>query len=154
MAAYEYRVKGLYSAPAQAVGELFEKLEKSKAGLTPQSVVDASRDKKSLLHNEFEWDDKIAAEGYRRNQASAIIRNVVVVKATTDEEERRVRGFVSIPGGTTNYVTIEHALKRDEWREHLMKQAKCDMLEFEAKYRVLTELADVIAAMHRVEGVA
>ena len=35
--AYEYRVKGLVKAPAQAGGELFEKLENSDTGLTPSS---------------------------------------------------------------------------------------------------------------------
>lgn len=43
--------------------------------LRPQAVVDAARDEDSPLHGAFEWDDGIAAEKYRLDQAQRLIRS-------------------------------------------------------------------------------
>jgi hypothetical protein len=55
------------------------KLEKRvKAGglaeLRPQDVVDAARDPKHILHDQFTWDDAEAAERYRLMQARELLR--------------------------------------------------------------------------------
>lgn len=44
--------------------------------LTVDDVVDAARDPDSPLHGEFEWDDTVAAELYRRTQARRLIVTV------------------------------------------------------------------------------
>ena len=147
---YEYKVNGLAKAPAQAVGELFEQLQNSEAGLTPSSVLNASRDEGSLLHSSFEWDDAVAGEKYRLNQARSIIQNVVVVEKTTDADEREKvadRAFVITPGYKSAYVALDCALSNANWRCHLLKLAKEDMQIFAQKYRRLSELADVIQKM-------
>lgn len=146
MAAYEYVFPGLYKAPAQKVGELLEKLEKSGAGLSPETLLAASRPKKALLHGEFEWDDGVAAEKWRLRQAQAIIQSVRVVIQTTDREERE-RGFVSAPGRQSAYVALETAMGRGEYEAHLFGQAWRDMESFMAKYRRLEKLAPVIRAI-------
>lgn len=152
MAAFSYAFKlpGLVKADAQEVGELFERLEASPEGLTPTSVLNASRDEQSLLHNEFEWDDTVAAEQYRKSQARAIIQNLTVVTNTTDVEEREQhadRAYVITPGYKGAYVSLDNALNREEWRAHLLKTALRDMDVFTAKYQRLSELAAVVQAM-------
>lgn len=158
MAAYEYVTKGLYKAPAQQVGELFEQLQHSETGLTPKSVLDAARAENSFIHDEFEWDNDVAAEKYRLKQAQNMILNVrVIVRETTDQEMRnewKERGFVCTPGGKSVYVTLQSALNNDEWHKHLMKQAKDEMESFIAKYRRLDELSEVIKAMQDVQAKA
>jgi len=47
--------------------------------LRPQAVVDAARPEDSPLHGAFEWDDGIAAEKYRLDQAQRLIRSFRVV---------------------------------------------------------------------------
>ena len=147
---YEYRVQRLYSVPAQVVGELCEQLEASEGGLTPKTFVDASRDPKSPTHSMLEWDNKIAAEAYREEQAKHIIANVRIVRAEAGPDEYKDRGFVVIHDGRNAYTTIHKAMSNDEWREHLLKDAKRDMECFKAKYRRLTELTGVIAEMDKV----
>lgn len=147
---YEYKVNGLVKVPAQAVGELFERLQNTEEGLTPSSVLNASRSEDSLLHSSFEWDDAIAGEKYRLNQARHIIQNIVVVERTTDQEERTKvadRAYVVTSGYKSAYVALDCALSNAEWRNHLLNQARTDMEIFEAKYRRLSELADVIKVM-------
>ena len=144
---YEYKVSGLVKAPAQKVGELMETLADSDAGLTPQALVDASRDVDALLHNDFEWDNDVAGERYRQIQAQTIIRNIRIVVQKGEDDEMRERGFVVTPGRKSAYVTLNEATTKAEYREFLLKQARRDAEQFLAKYRRLEELADVTRAM-------
>ena len=145
---YEYKLPGLVDAPAQVVGEIFEELEKSETGLTPQALVDASRDEEAPLHDEFEWRDDVAAEKYRCDQAAKIIRNVVIVKSQDDEERKApTRAYVSIPGNEHRYVAVKAALDNAVWKEHLLLTAKREMQQFYGKYRRLDELAGVLDAI-------
>ena len=147
---YAYKFPGMYSAPAQSVGEMLEELSNSPDGLTPQSLVDANRAEGTLLHDAFEWRDDVAAEKYRQVQAQAIIRNIVIIEHTTNEEdETTVRGYVVTPGGDSRYVTLQSALTNDSYRAKLLEDAKRNSKCFLAKYRKLRELTSVNDAMER-----
>ncbi len=150
---YEYKIKGLVKAAPEDVGELFERLEKTEKGLTPSSVLDASREEGTLLHHYFEWDDSIAGEKYRQDQARFLIRNLIIVEKTDDQQERaetKDRAFVITPGYKSAYVALDNALTNAEWRNHLLKNANRDMEIFTEQYKRLSELADVIQAMKAV----
>ena len=147
---YKYKVSGLNKAPAQVTGEVCSSLEKS-VGLTPKTLLDASRDENAPLHNEFEWNDGVAAEKYREYQAAAIIRNLVVVREDTGKEE--TRAFVNIehaPGRTGTYRAIQQVIKDDYMYAQLMKQAERDMWSFKQKYSKLERLSAVIAEMEKI----
>jgi len=58
-------------------------LEDKEGRLTRQGVLDDARDEDSPLHPCFEWDDGIAAEKYRLDQAGQIIRSVELKITTT-----------------------------------------------------------------------
>lgn len=60
-----------------------------------KEIVDAARDESSPIHHLFEWNDEIAAEGYRVYQANYYVRKIKVVIATPDGPER-VREFHSV----------------------------------------------------------
>ena len=51
-----------------------EQLVKSNGALSPQLVVDAARHNNSALHSFFEWDDSVAGEKYRIEQARGVIK--------------------------------------------------------------------------------
>ena len=142
MAAYEYKFPDMYPVPAQTVGEFCEELQHSDDGLTPQSFVEASRSPDAPTHNMLEWRDEVAAARYREVQAQAIIRSIVIV-TVEDNEVKKDRGFVITPGGKSAYVALQSALTKEEWRAHLLEQAKRDMEAFRAKYGRIAELAAV-----------
>lgn len=152
MIKYSYRINGLNKAPAQVAGEVCEALTKTEAGLTPQTLLDASRDESAPLHDEFEWNDEIAAEGYRRQQAQSIIQNIVIVSSTEEQQETVVRSFVSIPKHTERnaYVPINVVLGNESMKEGLLDYAKREMKSFIAKYSQLKQLAGVIEEMRKV----
>lgn len=66
--------------------------------LTPQLVLDVARDPEHPLHSRFEWDDAVAAEAYRRDQAHELIQSVKVVyrKANESGSERAIRAFHAV----------------------------------------------------------
>lgn len=144
---YEYRVQGLQKVSAQIAGEECERLGRSAAGLSPETLLDASRDAAAPLHNEFEWDDEVAAEKYRLRQARAIIQNIVCT-TVHGEEEITERAFVSVrPNPVSAYVSLQSALSNDEWKEHLLKTATDELKAFRVKYGRISQLAGVIEAI-------
>jgi spore germination protein YaaH len=123
--------------------------------LRPRDVVDAARDEKSPLHNQFEWDDSIASEKYRQWQARALIRVQVEFESVGDGEEIAFRVFTSLvsdrlPAG--GYRVTTNVMANPELRDELLADALAEMRRFQAKYRHLKELAEVFAAMEGVEA--
>lgn len=66
--------------------------------LTPQAVVDTARTEDHPLHDRFEWDNQVAGEAYRLDQARRLIRSVRVTYREADEREaaRTVRAFHAV----------------------------------------------------------
>ena len=141
---YKYKFDGLHKVSADIAGQICQELTESAEGLTPERLVDISRDVNHPLHAEFEWDDTIAAEAYRVTQAKQLIRDITIVH---EESEKKDRGFVITPGGNHVYVPLHDALNNDEWKNNLLVAAKRDMIAFVAKYRRLQELSSVVEPM-------
>ena len=140
---YEYKVPGLYKVDAQVAGEVCEKLQASPQGLSPQTLLDASRDEKAPLHEVFDWDDAKAAESYRLYQGRALICNLTVVVREDKRPIQPERAFVCTPGGKSVYVSIKSALTNEKLRDHLIDQARQDARAFLSKYHRLQELTNV-----------
>jgi len=64
--------------PSQAIKDELQRLATLYGRLEPKQVIEAARDPASPLHSYFEWDDRVAAERYRENQARTLIRSVTV----------------------------------------------------------------------------
>ena len=144
---YKWNVK--MKEDAQAVGEFCEEL-KNTVGLSPQTLLDASRSEDALLHDEFEWDDEAAAEKYRLEQARGIIVNLKVVPT---EKAEPTRAFVVIDhsyGKSSGYESVVDVMSDDEKRARLLASAKQELTWFREKYRTLTELAGVMKAIDEV----
>lgn len=149
MAAYEYKIPGKYKVSAQIAGEVCEELQNSPQGLTPETLLEASSDKSSPLHDEFEWRDDVAAQKYRLQQAADMIRCITVVVDTGEAATENPRAFVCTPGGKSAYVSLKSAISNEKWREHLLKQARDELRWFQGKYRQLEELAGVNAEIDK-----
>lgn len=149
--AYSYsygNVASLFKNPAEVAGVVCQKLADSETGLTPKALVDASRDVNAPLHNEFEWDDTIAAEKYREEQARCIIRHLIIIRTDIQEiRKNKDRSFVSTGENDKAYVPLDKALSNEVWKNNLLKAAKADMKTFIYKYNRLAELTGVIDKM-------
>ena len=114
--------------------------KKEKGLLTPELVVDESREENAPLHPVFEWDDKKAAEHYRVMQAGSLIRNVTV-KIEEAPRMEPTRAFVNIaPVGKRKgvFVSIKSAMDDADSRETVIARA---LAELEKGQREVRELA-------------
>lgn len=112
--------------PAEAA-ETLETLREQNAGkLYPIKLVEASRDKESLFHGCFEWDNARAGSRYREWQARNIIRSVRITKPDRDGTPIESSAYVSVQivrladdGAIvrdTFYQSIDVAVKHvDQW---------------------------------------
>ena len=135
----EWKVKGLYKADAQKVAD-----EIGSGQITPQEVLEKARDVNSELHKCFEWDDSIAAEKYRLQQARSIIINLVYVQKKA--EEQSVRCF-SLTSKVSTYQPTQQFLVQEDEYQTLLKRALAELEAFKRKYHTLTELEAVFEAI-------
>jgi len=70
--------------------------------LTPALVVDVARDLDHPLHNRLEWDDLVAAESHRRDQAHDLIRSVRI--SHVPGEAPIVRAYHAVRDTEDEYV--------------------------------------------------
>ena len=144
---YQWNVK--MQEDAQQVGELCEEL-KNTVGLSPQTLLDASRSEDALLHNEFEWDDEVAAEKYRLKQAQGIIVNLKVIPTEKEEPTRAFEVIDHSYGKSSGYESVVDVMSDDEKRQRLLASAKQELSWFREKYKTLKELAEVMKAIDEV----
>lgn len=111
---YSWRIKSLAKGidPDLAIAEI-ERIESVYGGLTPENVLEASRDESALLHPLFQWDDNVAATQYRLQQARTIINNVEI-KVISDGEERSIPVYEVVNVGEGRvYKSIQNMDKED-----------------------------------------
>ena len=128
-------------ADAQVAGEVCEELER-EGRLTPENLVEVSKDENAPLHNEFEWNDATAAKKYRRSQAQFIIQ-MLVVKSSDDEEEEKkppVRAFFAIDKERRNYESVVTILESKDKTATLREQVVKELACFYGKYQAIFEV--------------
>ena len=143
---YKFKTGARIKADAQIAGAELERLE-ADGNLTAKALVDASRPADAPLHKEFEWDDSIAAEAFREQQARHIINSIEIVR----EEREPVRAFFTIERTDPQYHHVETIMRQADSRQALLMTALAELKAFERKYAQLTELAAVFEAIDDLE---
>jgi len=108
--------------------------------LTPALVRDTARDPDHPLHSRFEWDDTLAGELYRLEQAHELIKSARVVykPAKGKNSERSVRAFHAVYSEDDQqfaYKPVEEIV-HDEFSTQLV------MREMERDWKVLKNRYD------------
>lgn len=109
---------------------------------TSQQIVDRARDENSELHKCFEWDDSIAAEQYRIQQARYVVHHLVIKEEVVPKDRPEVRYFVK-PKQSEGYKQTQFVMKIDTEYEALLKQAWAELQAFKRKYSMLKELQEI-----------
>lgn len=114
--------------------------------LTPVLVVETARDPGHPLHSRFDWDDSVAAEKWRLEQASQLLR---VTKRVDLSRPTDLRAFTAIKGENSHkadYVPTEEALADDFTRAIVLRDMKREWQLFKRRYEHMAEFADLIQA--------
>lgn len=143
---------------ASKVGQELEAIYEENGKVTPPLVVEDARNVDRETHKLIEWDDPVAAEKYRLEQAKYIMRNIIVVTKTEevkDEEPKiiklRVYENVKTEEGERYYMPLQAAMEREDTRSWVLTQALRDLMAFKHKYSQLKELAGVMAEIEKAE---
>jgi hypothetical protein len=104
------------SALRQALEGEVQRLATEHGGVvTPAQVVEAARDPANPLHEEFEWDDSVAAEQWRLAQARTLIRSIRVV-VSVHNVQFQCQGYVHDPDTNGQGYTTIARLRTDRDR--------------------------------------
>ena len=144
---YKLKPGSHHKVSAQIAGEVCKSLEE-KGRLTAADLVEESRPEDAPLHEEFEWDDSIAAEEYRKQQARVLIATVVEV---VSPEIVPTRAFFNIVHQEANYESINVIIQDEDKRKALLNKAIRELRAFEIKYSTLLELCDVFDVIDKLE---
>ena len=137
---------------AELIGSVLEDLGSTTDGcLTPQQVVDHARDKDSALHPLFEWDDSVAAEAYRREQAGAMMRAIQIHYEVEPERFEVVRALQNVTRDSGRvYVPTIRALQDDDLRRQVINAAFRELQGWTCRYRQYRELSEIITEVDRL----
>lgn len=151
---YQWKDGTALSLDAQVAGEELERIRVHHNGrLEGKDVVEASRPNDAPLHSAFEWNDKVAAEAYRVDQARYMIRHIAVVMDKANGDPAPVRAFVSVVRDTDrSYTSTAHALSDEDLRQQVLKQALNELEAWRNRYAELVELAQVFVAIDQARG--
>ena len=137
-----WRIQGYYKADAQKVAE-----EIGFGKFTPMEVLEKAKDETTELHKCFEWNDSIAAEKYRLEQAKNIIRMLVYKKE--NKEQQVVRYYAKTETKHVYQPTKQFLVQEDEY-QGLLRRALAELEAFKNKYHTLTELENIFEAMEMI----
>jgi hypothetical protein len=145
-------VEKLFSkVDAQVAGERVEKIRQRNGGsLTKEDVLQDAETPTSPLHPLFEWNDDVAAQRYRLEQAGSIIRHIEVVKLHVDQTEP-IRAFVSVirsDDTKKTYVSIDTAMSDPTLRAQVLDRAHKELLSWKARYENYEEFAEIVAVIN------
>ena len=141
-----WKVPGLFKADPEEVYKELQTLEHVDA----DSIVELARNETSVLHNLIDWEDKVAAEKWRKHQGRMIMCNLVVDKIDkTTNEPIQIRVFSKLDG-ESGYEPTEQCLVIEESYNKLLEQAMRELRSFERKYKSIKQLAPVFEAIYEI----
>ncbi len=157
-----YAWKWTMPVSAEIVGQELEAIQEEHGELTPDAIVDAARPDSNPLHKLFTWDDTVAGQLHRRNEARLILRNLRIEytrKEDEGEDEPRVmkvRAFVNVPEAKDEdeedtpaqprrvYLSTSIALKNPQQRDYVLKTARAELETWRNRYAAFREFDSVI----------
>lgn len=112
--------------------------------LDPHIVLEEAKNASSVLHDVFEWDNKIAGEKYRLIQARILI-NAVHVKIDGKSSPAYFNTRVEIGGVMKQgYFPVARVMSDQEIHDAVLRDAIRDLELAQDKYKEISELRGII----------
>ena len=137
---------------AQVYGERLTKLAEERGSITPEVALSDAKKRSSPLHDYFEWDNSIAGERYRLEQAGYLIRSIVVEIIDDGKSSVQTRQFYSVSSDTVEdsdpevkqvYVTLNDVLTDTDKREQVVAYAWRELKGWETRYAQYSEFDEI-----------
>lgn len=131
------------------VAKCLEKIKSNNDGsLYPQAVVDTASDPSHPMHDMFLWDNDLAGNEFRLDQARSILRSVRIIHITKGKEVSRI-AYVHVTRQVEKdrpvsyYEDTETAFKSKEYRDQVLEEALRLLRGLRMRYAELKELSTV-----------
>lgn len=123
--------------------------------LLPEKVVDAARNPKSPLHDQFTWDDTKAAEEYRLWQARQLVARVrleIVVNKDNKVIMVPVREHHHFSSDGAGYRSIKQVIRDEDLRNELLQQFADALDRVRAQYVMMKDVLNTPAIFEAIEA--
>ena len=135
-----------FKADANNVGHELEELERTTSLTNEEVLKYAKSHQNSELHKCFEWDDKIAGEKFRMQQATNLLCSISIVYEDNNNNVEKTRVYVSTrvkENEKRTFKKITDVLDNDEEYKALLSKASNELDSCQQKYRDLIKLQDL-----------
>lgn len=112
--------------------------------VTPENVLEVAKNKNSVIHNCFEWNDEIAGRKYRLLQAGEMIRSFVFEREDKEQPEVRV---LQISTERKVYKPVKFFVENKAEHESLLARAVKELKAIRQRYESIAELEEVFRAI-------
>lgn len=155
---YKWKSGSRIKCDAQVAGEFINDISnKNGYNVTAQELLDASRPEDTPLHNDFEWQDDIAAEEYRKYQARNILHSLTIVVEHKDNENKNgesdVRAFFVIKeNDKQSYKPIQVIMQDNNYEQQLYNSALRELIAVKNKYATIQRLKHIFDEIEKEEN--
>lgn len=126
----------------------FLQIKKKRRALTPEIVVEEAAANRHPLHDQFEWDDRLAAHKHRLDQAARLIRyvkiRVVLPSGPYNVRQWYAVSAAGVPSAPAGYVSGVEMLAKPLYREAMLRQMERDWRSLAGRYEHYKEFWDMI----------
>lgn len=132
----ESRYKGVSAT------KVYREIREIGDSATPEQIVDAARNENSELHKCFTWDDALAAEHWRKQEARQL-RYFLVISNDNKPSEPQLTAFHYTVQGD-GYKPAALVFQNPDEYTALLKRAYAELRAFSQKYqRLKNELGEI-----------
>lgn len=135
-----------FGADPQLVYEEIMEICDDLESASPKDILEKARNEDTELHKCFTWDDSIAAERWRLNEARIVARQLVIREERVPVDRPEVRLLYSTDN-KSGYKPTTTIVKVQSEYEDLLKRAYAELQAFKAKYSMLAELQEIFEAI-------
>lgn len=147
-AKWKHGFETLHKADAQAVAEEIISIGDDA---TPEQIVEKARDETTELNKCFTWDNDVAADKWRLQEARQIVCHLVIQQEESDKKQPEVRFFFK-PKPDGGYVQTTTIFKNEDKYVALLMQALGELIAFQRKYTILKDRQGLLALIEELEA--
>jgi hypothetical protein len=125
-----------------AVDREIEKIRREKGLASAETMFEAAHARTSPLHKLCVWDKDKAFVEYNLDRMRLVARSIIHIP--DDGDDNPLQGRQLVHTKDDGYVPTVEAMKRRDWRQECLEEAKEDAIAFRRKYAWLKELASII----------
>lgn len=130
----------------QEIFTLMKKLKKQT--IKPEDVVEDATRQNAAYHDYFEWDDDIAGDAYRKEQARDMMRSIVQVVAIDSDHDEEVRILYNVViNDESVYAPKDLVFSDRELSDQVLGYALKEMHAWSKRYKTYRELSGVRKAI-------